>query len=227
VTLLLSVTFREPVSISGFASMGGASEFPPAKGGWSAVEGWSMRVVGDRLEIISPPGAPCPQAHKTELLARGIDEEQAVHVTSVPLAMCVLRYAGLPAGVADANLVGPPSAPPQHMESPPAIEMRLEAQEAKSTRAGALMDAVAGVTPLPVAKLPDPPKPKPKGPPMPTPAPRGRVLPPGARAPSKPTGIVRDLDDSEAEKVLAGRVKRELEVAPAMSGEDGVTEVDL
>lgn len=225
--LLMSVSFTHPVSVPGVSSTGGGlTEFPPKT--WAAIEGWSMRVVGERLEIVSPPGLSASTLAKPEYVANGIDERQAVGVVTVPLHLCILRYGGVPgADIADEPHTFAPTRP---KIAPTVGQAHLDAATALATvpgsEAGPPVDFAAlnkaTLAPPAAPKPPDPPR----RPPMPQPAAR---RPPGARGPSKPTNIVRDVDDVEAEAVTASKAERpKLETRPAFGGEgDEPAEVDL
>lgn len=184
--ILIGATFDADIMIPGLGLQG---QVPDKKsGGWvGASQGYSLRVVGDRLEVWAPPGTAQSTAGKAELDANGIDPSAAVAMVSIPLSRCILRYAG----AADARELGT-EAPSEAMKRPP--EPKPAPPIAKQP-----------VSATPVKQPPKAAAPTPRGP---TPTPR---RPPGARAPSKETGIVRDLSDEEAEAI--GSSKRGVPLA--------------
>lgn len=182
--------------------LGGVDQLPDKQSGWTGkLEGYSMRIVGDRLEVWCPPIETQPAIVMAELKANGIEPGEALSMVSVPLHRCSLRYvsdAG-PAEKVATECQAPTSAlrnPPKVAEPKPApVDFASLSKEPAGT-------GKPFVRPAAPANANAQPKeqPTPRGPVAPTPR-----KPPGARGPSKETGIVRDLSAEEAEAVVSGR----------------------
>lgn len=196
--ILIGATFESPIGVPG---SGMVSEFPPFKTGWkdANAEGCSIRIVGDRLEIWVQAGRPLCGAAKLEMDANRIAHEAAAQMVSVPLHRCILRYAGRPEEMpADGARCPAPFKAMAVIEPPPsAIGDRVEIQ-------------------IPAT----PPPPSPAAAPRPNHAPTPMRRPPGARGPSKPSNIVRDLPEEEAAEVVKSKRVQRLQVAPGLGGED-------
>lgn len=182
--LLISAKFDADYFIPGLGLTG---QVPDKKSGGfvGAAAGYSLRVVGDRLEVWCPPGTTPTPAAKAELEANGIDPAKALAMVSIPLSRCVLQYAGLTSTVSE-----------DCGESNGAVRVCAPSERLLKAQA-----APPAPPPAPAAAAPKSAAPTPRGP---SPTPMAR-RPPGARGPSKPTNIVRDLSDEEAEAHVKGR----------------------
>lgn len=168
--ILVQVEFDREEKLPGMKSV---REFPPYNVGFDgAYAGWTMRIVGDRLEIRTPPNAaesiPLNAALKLEMDANKVD--RAVGMVSIPLHRCTLRYAGAAhdapeTSAPSAALVAKQAAPPP----PPAPKPKP--------------------APQPEPKQPHPAPGKAAQPHQPTPAKR----PPGART-FAPAPISKEIE---------------------------------
>lgn len=177
--ILVQVEFDIDVSPPGRKSL---REFPPYNVGFDGgYLGWTMCIVGDRLEIRSPASADdsisMTPAMKMEMDANGV--EKVVGMVSVPLHHCTLRYAGASfdapeTSAPSAALVAKQAAPPP----PPVPKPKPKP------------------APQPEAKQPHPGPGKAAQPHQPTPAKR----PPGART-FAPAPISKEIEvDGNAPK---------------------------
>jgi hypothetical protein len=196
--LLIGVKFDSDHQVPG---LGLVSQLPDPVSGWSGkLEGYSIRVVGERLEVWVPAGIQHTTVAQAELAANDIDPGEALQMVSVPLHRCALRWAG----VAESDFWG--SACPDFYAPSEALR-----KPKPSAPKPLVVVANANQVPQPTVKQPDPPKKQPQ------PTPRAPVAPtlrkpPGARGPSKETGIVRDLSAEEVEKATAGKLSVPLSV---------------
>lgn len=203
--ILIGVKFEgADVNIPG---LGNIDQLPDKASGWTGkLEGYSMRVVGERLEIWCPAGIAQTDNAKAELTANGIDHGEALSMVSISLHRCTLRYVGITnAAYTDLGETGSGGgllcAPSQALRKPKPPEVK--AQPPANTNAPAAKAPPQAVVKVP-AKTPQP------TPRSPAPTPR---KPPGARGPSKETGIVRDLSAAEIEARDADVEKRAVGLA--------------
>jgi len=177
--------------------LGGVDQLPDKQSGWTGkLEGYSMRVVGERLEVWCPAGIKQTEVAQAELTANGIEHDEALAMRSIPLSKCILSFVATSSDMTMAGDAAELTAPSKAYRKPKPPEPKPVNENAPSLpenvigqrAAAALASKAASVA---AAKAPQP---TPRGPVAPTPR-----KPPNARGPSKETGIVRDLSAQEAE----------------------------
>jgi hypothetical protein len=201
--LLIGVKFDSDHQVPG---LGLVSQLPDPVSGWSGkLEGYSIRVVGERLEVWVPAGVQHTTVAQAELAANGIDPGEALQMVSIPLHRCALRFVAtaLPEEKVATECKAPssalaapkPPAPKPVNENAPALAANVIGPQVSAGLTAKAASVVAAKQPTPRAPV--------------APTPR---KPPGARGPSKETGIVRDLSAEEVEKATAGKLSVPLSV---------------